>query len=198
MKDCSNLELKTTTEKEWILEESKKMPIGQRASDFFSKKYKKKIKVPKIYSCDKCGFESNLHQRYYKHVLYKHTGRQIQCDKCDKSFHTLQQLRCHIVQIHEPGKKLKCDLCDFTSAIKGSLKKHIDFVHKKIKNYSCDKCGKKFFETRELTRHYSYVHEGQKTYKCNLCDKSFATPHGLSGHIGKTRYHPFWIMHPTT
>ena len=79
-------------------------------------------------------------------------------------------------------------MCDFTSAIKGSLKKHIDFVHKKIKNYSCDKCGKKFFETRELTRHYSYVHEGQKTYKCNLCDKSFATPHGLSGHIGKSKY----------
>ena len=41
MKDCSNLELKTTTEKEWILEESKKMPITQRASDFFIILFKK-------------------------------------------------------------------------------------------------------------------------------------------------------------
>ena len=106
----------------------------------------------------------------------------------------------HNVQIHEPAKKLKCDLCDYTSAREGALKKHIDFVHKKIKRYHCDKCSKSFFETRFLKQHYSYVHQGLKIFKCdyNQCDKSFATQHGLSGHIGKTRYHLFWIMHPTT
>ena len=61
-------------------------------------------------------------------------------------------------------------------------------------------CSKSFFETRFLKQHYSYVHQGLKIFKCdyNQCDKSFATQHGLSGHIGKTRYYLFWIMHPTT
>ena len=104
------------------------MPIGQRASDFFSKKYKKKIKVPKIYSCDKCSFESKLHQRYYKHVLYKHTGRQIQCDKCDKKYFSMSHLKEHIEGTHEVVMQI-CETCNFKTNKKRHLERHILDIH---------------------------------------------------------------------
>ena len=120
-KDRNNVELKTSTEKEGIPDQSNKMLMGKGASVFPIKKYKKKMKAPKIYSCDKCEFESNLHQRYYKHVLYKHTGRQIQCDKCDKKYFSMSHLKEHIEGTHEVVLQTG-ETCNF----KTNKKRHLE------------------------------------------------------------------------
>ena len=94
-KETNQLKVPETTEKANGRQQQEKMPLTRRSSDIsyflrgMRKKYKKKIKVPRNYSCEKCEFQSSDPQKYYKHVLYIHTGRQIQCDKCDKKYFSM-------------------------------------------------------------------------------------------------------------
>ena len=108
-KETDKLKVLKTTEKANERQQQEKMPLTRRSSDIsyflrgMRKKYKKKIKVPRNYSCEKCEFQSPDPQKYYKHVLYIHTGRQIQCDKCDKKYFSMSHLKEHIEGHHEAG-----------------------------------------------------------------------------------------------
>ena len=213
-KDRNNVELKTSTEKEGIPDQSNKMLMGKGGSVFPIKKYKTKIKAPKIYSCDKCEFESNLHQRYYKHVLYKHTGRQIQCDKCDKKYFSMSHLKEHIEGTHEVVMQI-CETCNFKTNKKRHLERHILDIHtegsilctecpfktssnSRLKYHmnrkhllkenwpkcSWPDCEYTWFHQRNVDDHYKKVHEGLRV-TCEICPNKFTDKSNMQAHMMK-------------
>ena len=214
MKDCSNLELKSTTEKEGIPDQSNKMLRGKGAFDFLRKKYKKKIKVPRNYSCEKCEFQSPDPQKYYKHVLYIHTGRQIQCDKCDKKYFSMSHLKEHIEGTHEAVMQI-CETCNFKTNKKRHLERHILDNHREG-TILCSECPFKtstnsklkihmernhtprekwpkcpwpdcdytWCHQQNVDNHYRKVHEGVRV-SCEICPNTFTDKSNMQAHMMK-------------
>ena len=105
------------------------------------------------------------------------------CERCDKSFSSVQHLKLHIVTVHKGLKKYKCIKCDKSFGQSGNLKRHNETVHMGLKKFKCNKCGKAFGKAENLKIHNETVHEGLKKYKCKECGKAFGQAGNLRTHI---------------
>ena len=198
----------------------RKMQLARRSSDMshflrgIKKKYKKKAKVVKLYSCDKCEFETNQPSTFQNHVLYIHTGRQIQCDKCDKKYFSMSHLKehidgtheavmqicetCnfktnkkrhlerHILDIHTEGSIL-CTECPFTTSTNSRLKYHMERKHLKREDWpkcSWPDCDYTWFHQTNVDCHYRKVHEGVRV-TCELCPNMFTDKSNMQAHMMK-------------
>ena len=52
------------------------------------------------------------------------------CEMCDYSTTTKQNLKVHVESVHERIKPHKCLSCDYSTAIKKNLVRHIESIHK--------------------------------------------------------------------
>ena len=198
----------------------RKIQAARRTSDIsyflrgIKKKYKKKVKVAKLYSCDKCEFETNRPSTFQNHVLYTHTGRQIQCDKCDKKYFSMSHLKehiegtheavmqicetCnfktnkkrhlerHILDIHTEGTIL-CTECPFTTSTNTRLKYHVERKHSKRENWpKCrwPDCEYTWFHQTNVDCHYRKVHEGVRV-TCEICPNTFTDKSNMQAHMMK-------------
>ena len=142
----------------------------------------------KEYKCESCN-QSFI----YTKTLEKHkTKCEILriCEICEKTFYNTENLKGHILTVHEERKDHKCDICDKSFSFAISLKKHINFIHEGRKDYECQSCGKSFTTRQSLRNHFQIVHEGRKDYKCKYCDKSFSLKFTLKNHIKKIHENP--------
>jgi hypothetical protein len=74
----------------------------------------------------------------------------IPCTRCHKVFHSKQNLRSHIKNIHESTEKIySCPLCQYKGANKTYLKRHSK-IHEK---FACKLCSKKFIDEFLLKNH---------------------------------------------
>ena len=68
---------------------------------------------------------------------------------------------------------LQCNSCGLSFSKADNLKRHILRIHEKRKDFKCDSCGREFFDAKSLKNHINRIHEGQKDYKCDSCAKEF-------------------------
>ena len=106
-----------------------------------------------------------------------------ECTSCGKIFIRSNNLKLHILYVHEGHRDYKCESCGKSFARAEHLKKHIHTVHEGHKDYKCESCGKSFSDKSNLKKHIHTVHEGHKDYKCESCGKSFTKAVSLKKHI---------------
>ena len=105
------------------------------------------------------------------HIQKYHTGNNIECPKCDKTFYNYVRAMQHILNVHE---KKPCTICGemFGST---SMTSHIQQAHtaNDEKKFKCKICGKGFTFNLALQDHTN-IHTGDKPYVCKVCGKGFA------------------------
>ena len=117
-------------------------------------------------------------EEHQEEIVVDPNGR-ISCNRCDKTFKTVYQLREHKV-IHVQGM-FSCDQCSskFSKyhALKSHLKHHDEVVE-------CDQCDKKYRSKFILNEHKLSVHQGLRL-KCNFCERGFTGSSNLNKHVQK-------------
>jgi uncharacterized Zn-finger protein len=112
-------------------------------------------------------------------------GRSYQCEKCDRTFGALGDLKRHIL-VHTEERKFKCEKCDSAFKLKGELKRHM-VTHNDKSDFICEHedCGKSFNLKGNLDRHIKTVHMKEKKCFCphDGCGKSFGQSGDLHRHL---------------
>ena len=110
------------------------------------------------------------------------TGRGEQerfpCDKCDKNFPSMSNLKRHEKQMHF-GEKHTCQICGQEFSRKYKLNAHMKFVHDDSSDssqFECKNCNKKFDQKFTFERHCKLIH------RCSMCDETFCTLKQLASH----------------
>ena len=140
--------------------------------------------------CDICGkYVVKGWSGWYfkKHISshYNKPGTISTCETCGKEFSCKQNLKKHILSIHE-GKKWQCETCDKYFNCKGDLVRHIAVIHDRVKNQKCTLCEKAYAIEKDLKRHLKTAHSRIKEINnenCDKCDKSFSSKSTLTEHI---------------
>ena len=112
------------------------------------------------------------------------------CNKCKKSFRTIQNLNVHIEAIHEGQKKIKCDKCGKEFAKLRSLNFHMSRVHNPKTKIECpQKCGK-FLSGHGAIRKHLLSHRPQHEwpYQCEFCLKRFQARADLPKHYNTAQH----------
>jgi KRAB domain-containing zinc finger protein len=124
----------------------------------------------KEYVCKLCNikvlFGKNTHIKKY------HSGNNIKCPKCDKTYNTYVLAVNHHINMHERSPCLICGKF-FSSKTIG---RHMQQAHtaNDDKKYKCDHCGKGFVANDKLQDHIN-THTGEKPHVCKVCGKGFAS-----------------------
>ena len=119
--------------------------------------------------CENCGMCLPSRASLYNHKVIVHNLKKIECDICEKTFVTKQNMMRHR-KSHGENATEKCPSCDkyFTR-----LKDHLSKCKKdRSRKFKCN-CGKKFLENKYLQEHIKYKH-GNERYQCPKCSHVFA------------------------
>ncbi|XP_035216482.1 zinc finger protein 761-like isoform X2 [Stegodyphus dumicola] len=128
----------------------------------------KKIYVPNVYLCSKCGYRTKTAQMLTRHER-THTGeRPFKCKDCSYSCCLSSQLLRH-KRLHSGSKPYKCPYCKYVCNSQENLRKHIlkTKKHKGKKMYKCQFCDygcNVFSDYREhlLNSHLEHFPNGEK------------------------------------
>jgi hypothetical protein len=118
--------------------------------------------------------------------LFKHTytaqpvwkkDSMFHCDKCEKTFKKMSELKRHEFSVHF-GKKENCPYCGLKSSRKDNLEAHIRLVHGfKSKSLQCEVCQETFNKKSNFQRHVSNTRTN-----CSICSDIFCTLKQLQQH----------------
>lgn len=159
------------------------------------------------FRCEFCDKRFKLRSVLGTHVKMIHEGikrfrgRNVQCDRCPKTFFTVQALEDH-EYTHTGVKKYTCHLCDSRYATKNSITLHIKRVHlgertrarsvserkgDDVTKCQCHICGASYFHRSSLGTHMRTVHMGATDKKVRKERKEKEDPTKIK--IGEeTRY----------
>ncbi|XP_026754904.2 zinc finger protein 585B-like [Galleria mellonella] len=148
--------------------------------------------LERVWKCLQCSMAFEALWRLQQHLFAKHLGyRPHKCDKCDKSFHKLSDLKKH-KDVHDNIKRHACKYCDMHFKDKSNLKRHI-LTHTNEKPYCCPGCGNKFKQLASQKRHLQkcalnkYINveptnsATRKNY-CRVCGMAFQYKSSLLEH----------------
>jgi KRAB domain-containing zinc finger protein len=139
----------------------------------------------KFYSCGYC-YKKFTTAKLKKHIESVHEKKRPHlCSTCEKSFASKQDLKRHILMVHEKinHKKHLCSQCDSSFFNISGLKVHTDSVHEGKRPFECSLCDSKFTQRGALKLHVESVHENLKRYPCGHCYKKFTTSKDAKRHI---------------
>ena len=130
----------------------------------------KKNVLHKEYVCKLCDIKVLFGKR--AHINKYHSGNNIKCPKCDKTFDTYVLALNHHINMHERSPCLICG--KFFSA--KTIGRHIQQAHtaNDDKKFKCEHCGKGFIANDKLQDHIN-THTGEKPHVCKVCGKGFAS-----------------------
>ena len=154
--------------------------------DQSNNQYKDSI-VPKVHNdfeCNSCHKLFKLEDNLKRHVLKIHERhKSFKCDSCDKAYFEARELKNHIHRFHEGHKDYSCNSCGKSFTTGHAMRNHIKIIHEGQKDYKCETCGKLFTKANHLKTHIHTIHEGHKDYKCEFCENSFSRLGHLKDHI---------------
>ncbi|XP_047541945.1 zinc finger protein 816-like [Vanessa atalanta] len=103
------------------------------------------------------------------------------CQKCDKLFKTMENLKGHIELEHDTDKKqYVCESCGRVFNRKDYLNKH-KLTHTGEKLHVCPHCGFRARQRSSLTVHIR-KHTGERPYRCNVCPQRCVSSSNLRAH----------------
>jgi hypothetical protein len=105
------------------------------------------------------------------------------CPHCDKVLKGPNELKHHILAIHEKLKPHICDKCGKSFVRKGKLNEHIKLVHDGVKNHACPTCGIAFGCSQTLKNHVDALHIKVDQWFCDKCEFSANTHQKFLGHV---------------
>lgn len=146
------------------------------------KKVYEKTYVP----CPICGRQCD--DRILKNHLRTHSDeRPFLCDKCDRRFKVVDEMKRHIKAVHDNMKPFCCSTCGNFFKRRRNLIEHEE-RHKPVQSYphkcSVNGCGKAFKVRWSLASHLKR-HKGVKDHQCPHCEKQFTRKLNMKLHISK-------------
>ena len=122
-----------------------------------------------------------------RYISFLHGGeKSFGCSICRESFSLRDQIKEHIISVHE-GKPKKCAFCDEEFSLKVDLEKHFLSTHLSSKGSSkrhkCEICELKFSNISKKLIHMASDHDIKKSIKCIICGRKFSTNRNLNRHI---------------
>ncbi|XP_055608003.1 transcription factor grauzone-like [Uranotaenia lowii] len=117
-----------------------------------------------------------------KDALIKKHFKQLQCDRCERSFETFTELDNHSQEEHESAPTVMC--CNRPHNRQNSLYHHLR-QHNTVYKFHCSECNRSFKNVDGFNMHNVLNHtaEEDKRFRCHLCDRAFATETFLTSHL---------------
>ena len=118
-------------------------------------KHQHRHNVAKFYECESCGLRFPLSTHASNHKCT--SSRSHKCDRCDKSFSSIQHLQIHINRAHSiiTGKPHKCNSCDKSFSSHTQLEHHCIARHATgvKRKFLCEQCDRTFHTDCMLIMH---------------------------------------------
>ena len=108
--------------------------------------------------CPYCEKIFKHQQNFREHVLSKHENKKnFHCDKCEKSFGTINTLKTHKLNVHT---RVPCEQCGKEIHSSFGLKRHKALVHgiKPEDVHQCNLCPLFFNSRMSLDKHITSKH----------------------------------------
>ena len=118
--------------------------------------------------CKKCSAPFSI-----QHKCQKENGKvkNYPCDNCHTTFASKDNLKGHVLSVHEKRLDFACEHCGKRCPTLKVLDSHMKQVH--TQNVKCEICDKKISNPIELRRHRVFVHKETKgAWLCAECHKS--------------------------
>lgn len=133
------------------------------------------------YACKICDKVLNSPSALAMHSK-NHTDKTIFCQEkgCEFSCYLKSQLRQHI-RTHSGEKPFQCSLCGRCFGRSNDMKNHILNIHQRIRPHKCPHCPKEFTLVSSLKTH-QLSHLDVRPYLCAECGKRFNHPSTLRKH----------------
>lgn len=133
------------------------------------------------YTCAVCGQQFANSATLHRHHIMKHMGKKYPCQKCLRSFETIQERRVHINNTKDCWNH-RCQICGDRFILYQMKVDHLVEVHgHERKTFPCTSCNKVFNTSSTLRMHYRSTHASN--FVCSYCDKKFATRTLLENHV---------------
>ena len=107
-----------------------------------------------------------------------HSRNKNECQKCDESFISKNDLKKHMIEKHN---SLKCKKCETPVESEKELKKHIKDKHPV--EVKCKVCDESFTKNSDLEVHLKNLHKERESHECDQCGKSFVLEWRLKKHM---------------
>ncbi|XP_033231824.1 zinc finger protein 271-like [Belonocnema kinseyi] len=142
------------------------------------------------FTCDYCGFKTNVKSTLAEHIPLRHlqaSKKRRNCDKCSRSYTWLSALNRHKRLHHAMVKpQFTCDFCGYKTRVKNTLSDHIHsrHLHTPKQKLYCNKCSRSYTWSSALNRHKRMHHATFKTkFICDFCGHKAHEKSNLSKHI---------------
>lgn len=134
-----------------------------------SSKNKEKIIKPKtdLPICQYCGKSFSSKVGLEIHLRIHRNEKPFECTDCDRKFRDAGTLALH-KRVHSGLRPYPCNICDKSFRYLNNLKNHIVNVHETNMKFSCHICGKATKIKYNLDAHMKRVHNYERIKKTNL------------------------------
>ena len=133
------------------------------------------VDVETCHICKKRFDKSTLDAHYLTHGVPK----DFQCQLCEKTFPSKQNLYFHTKLVHKGEKKNMCEICNKTFVMRSTYLEHIK-LHDERKPHVCNICRKKFSAKNYLVAHKRTFHRTKNYVQCEICHSEVKN---LAAHI---------------
>ena len=132
------------------------------------------VDVETCHICKKSFDKSTLDAHYLTHGVPK----EVQCQLCEKTFPSKQNLYFHTKLVHKGEKKNVCEICNKAFVMRSTYLEHIKLHDEK--QHVCKICHKPFTAKNSLTQHERKFHGAKNYLQCEICHSEVEN---LAAHI---------------